>query len=613
MATPTPAAGPPRAAELASAAGLLAAGLLPRLWFVTAFATLPISDFGAVLELALAFRDTSLAPPGYWWDVLNVGPSFALSLALRLFPADPETTARLATAVWTGLTPLVPFALWRGALPLWARTLAGALLALWPGQVFFAGVVAQDNWALPPAVAVGALAARALVLRQAYPVAAALLFAAAVAMRQEMLYVLAPCALAGAGLLGRRLKPRAALAFACALTVPLLLLALQRRAATGELALSSGHVGYTLLGTVAPGATRLDWIDPVSFAASVAPELAADRHRLIEGALPLAVAELRRRPLFHAARTAAVAMRLPFGSDVSNLYWSLTAPGVLPEPVRARGEALASRLGIPLRRQSWLIQALFVAALLLGAWRRSWPLLALASAPLLKIALHAFLVAGSRFLVPATGLQLLVVAFAAWEATQGPRRDAWVALVAGLAGAAALTAAGGQLSRAVQARDVDEQRTYRFVLRDSGGAASLACTVATGRLTSLGAEEATLELPGADARPGERAVAACELVAGDRAGGAAQVALEVADGYAPGGLAGRIAQRVTVGDAPPWQHDVGDAPGAGWNRVPLAVDEAGRATVTVEVAALQPEPGVGWAGAAVTRFRLTTAGGPPPP
>ena len=48
----------------------------------------------------------------------------------------------------TGLTPLLPFLLWRPILTFRWRMAAGLALALWPGQIFFSGVVAQDNWVL---------------------------------------------------------------------------------------------------------------------------------------------------------------------------------------------------------------------------------------------------------------------------------------------------------------------------------------------------------------------------------------------------------------------------------------------------------------------------------
>ncbi|MFP5287682.1 MAG: hypothetical protein ACLGI9_18240, partial [Thermoanaerobaculia bacterium] len=401
---------------------LLFLGLAPRLAFATLFPTQPVSDFAGLIQYALAFRDQSLTPPGYYWDVFNVGPALALSLVLRIFPESPETTARLATAVWTGLMPLLPFLFWRGVLPLWVRVLAGGALALWPGQIFFSGVVAQDNWVTPPTVALGALAARSLLARgHGHPVAGGLLYALAVAMRQEMLYPLFPLVLAAAGFAFPRGRSWRNLAL-CALAVglPFLAMSLQRQEATGRFGLSSGHAGYTLLGTVAPGATASYWSDPVSYVAAVKPELVRDRQRLFSETLPLALDELRRRPGFHALRTLSAALKFPFDSDAENLYWSLQAAGTLPASDQADGAVFAARMSPFLKLEMLALQALFLTSIVLGLWRRNPAILALALAALLKIALHAAIVALGRFFTPATALEILTVTLGTWEASRFP-------------------------------------------------------------------------------------------------------------------------------------------------------------------------------------------------
>src|SRR4029079_11177940 len=96
--------------------------------------------------------------------------------------------------------PLIPYRAWRDVLPFWVRMLAGAALAIWPGQVLFSGVVAQDNWVLAPTVGLTALAVRTLLSKDAgRPVIAGLLLAAGAVMRQEMVVVLFPLLLAAAG------------------------------------------------------------------------------------------------------------------------------------------------------------------------------------------------------------------------------------------------------------------------------------------------------------------------------------------------------------------------------------------------------------------------------
>lgn len=510
--------------EAAWAIFLLLLALVPRLAFVSRYPTVPVSDFRGVVDFALAFRDQGVTAPGYYWDVFNVGPPLALSLLLRIVPDSPDATARLATAVWTGLMALLPFAIWRGVLPPWARILTGGLLAIWPGQVFFSGVVAQDNWVLPPTVALAALAARPLLSRgPGHPVAAGLVYALAVAMRQEMMYVLLPLLLAAAGLGSRRGRSWRSFA-ACALAVglPFLALVLQRGKATGEYALSSGHLGITLLGTAAPGATASYWADPVSYAASIDPGLARDRKRLHAEALGLALEEIRRRPGFHALRTLAMALRFPFVSDAELLYWSVFSPGTLPESHQAAGQDFAVRVSPWLKLEMVVLQGLFVAAVTFALWRRRAAILVISLAALLKIGLHATVVVGARFFLPATALEIVAVSLAIWEASQMPRLRAPVfLLLLGLVTAAGLGQAGRSLFAFVQENDPVEQRVYRFTLTGWNHRGSLACTVRQGRLTLLGENSATIApLPAT----GPEAAAEC-VVSG--AGAPAPLVLQV--------------------------------------------------------------------------------------
>jgi hypothetical protein len=598
---------------------LLALGIWARLLFGAFFPTRPVSDFRGIIDFALDLRDKSLFVPGYYWDVFNLGPPLALSLVLRVFRESPETVARVTTAVWCGLMPLFPFLFWRPVLPLWVRIATGGLLALWPGQVFFSNVVAQDNWTLVPTVALGCLAVRALLdPSPAGPspnhwgrtLAAGLVYALAVAMRQEMLFVLVPVVLAAAGLT-RRLgwRPANLAALALAVGLPFLALAAQREKATGQFALASGHAGYTLLGTVVPGATAVQWVDPVSYIASVEPELVRDRRRMFAEAGRLAIAEVKRRPLFQLRRVVTMMVRNAFASDPELLYWSVEAPGTLPDPLQARGQAFA-RAAMPwLHRGMVGIQALFLAALGLGLWRRNPAILILSLAILLKVGLHAVLVSQARFYLPATGLELVVVGLGLWEASRlRLKRGSWrvPALTYGTAAAAAvaLFLAAPRLHAQLRERDVDdEQRTYRFALRSYEHRGVLDCVVRQGRLTALGDTEAALETLRGNPAPGEKAVADCTLV---QDGPPAALAVEVLDGYAPGGLPGRMLQRIEIDGREALRHDLAAAPGTGWVGAPVQGAPSGR-RVRVEVAAVQPDPGSGWGWAASTRFRVSSA------
>ena len=586
---------------------MLLLGLLPRLALVTAFPTRPVSDFRGLLGLALAVRDTSWTLPDNRWEFFSPGLPILLSIALRLFPGSPETVARLSTAVVCGLVPLLPFALWRGALPLWARTLAGGLLAIWPGQVLFSGVIAQDNWVLIPALALGALAARSLVVRDGgHPLAAGLLYGLGVAVRQEMLVALFPLLLAAGGLgdaAGRR--PRRLALLATATLLPLLALAAHRSLATGRFALSSRHGGLAMLGSYVPGASGDYWADPVPFVAAVEPALLADRHKMEEAGFRLAAAEALRRPGFHTLRILAWIAHLSIQGEHANLYWSLTSPEVLPPALQERAGALATGTRRGLAVEMAILQALFLASLALGIVRRNRAILAIAAAVLFKIALHAVVVAQGRYLLAATALEILAIALGAWEASRSRSfRLPAAALAIGMAGAVLLTWAAPRLDAAVQHRDTDFQRLYRFSI--GGPEGSLDCVIARGRLTGLIGGVATLEPLHRDPAPGEIAAADCALVSS----AATPWTLRLHDGYAPGGLPGRMLQRVRVDGREALSHDLGDPPGEGWLEVLLGSPAPGaRKPVRIEILAVQPDPGAAWGRAASTQFQLVTSGG----
>lgn len=588
---------------------LLALGVGARVVFATVFPTLPISDFRGIIGFALDLRDKSLFVGGYYWDVFNLGPPLALSLVLRVFPGDPETVARYATAAWCGLMPLFPFLFWRWVLPLWVRIAGGGLLALWPGQVFFSGVVAQDNWVLVPTVALACLAVPPFLdSERRYPVAAGLIYALAVVMRQEMLFVLVPPLMAAAGFLHRRgWRPRPVLACALAIGLPFLALALQRQKATGQFALSSGHAGFTLLGTVVPGAIHVGWLDPVSYIASVEPDLVRDRKRMFSEAKRLALAEVGRRPGFQSLRVVTQAIRYPFRSESEILYWSVATPEVLPPSHFARGAAFSGWVFRPLKAELIGIYGLFLASLGLGLARRNGAILVIATSAFLKIGLHAVLVSAGRFFLPATALALVAGALGLWEASrlQG-WRTGWKALAWGGAAALGLFLLSRPLYAHVRRLDsAPEQRTYRFLLTSWQHPGKLRCVVRQGRLTALGDTEAVLETLNVQPRAGEKAVAECTLT---QPGPPIPLNVEVLDSYAPGGLPGRMLQRVVIDGRQAVAHDPAAVPGTGWVAAPAGVVAPGRARViTVEVQALSPDLSAPWGAAAGARIRVSPA------
>lgn len=598
---------PRRGRELALGALILASGLGARLSFVRLFPTRPISDFSSFVDFAVWMRDHSWIQGSWHWEYLNPGLPLILSILLRLFPGEPGDVARLATAVACGLLPLLPFLLWRGVLPLWVRSLAGLLLAVWPGQVFFSGVVAQDNWVLLPTVALGALAARSLVARErGYPVAAGLLFGLSVMMRQEMVIALLPLLGGAAGLgspEGRKWR-RLALA-AAATALPLLLLVVQRGAATGRFTLTSEHGGLAVLGSYMPGTSVSFWADPRPYVAAVEPALLRDPALLRREASRLAVREALRRPGFHAARIAASILKVSVTSEADNLYWSVGAPGTLPEPLQVRGQAFMERASRPLCIELLIIHGLFLAATAFALWRRDAAVLALAAAVLLKVGLHGVVAAQGRYVLAATALEILAITLGTWgmaAAWPGSRRPALAALAIGLAGSVSMLLLFKPALAWVHARDrAGGQLNYRFpVFNAVWTEILLDCEVSRGRLLLLDPSP-TLRLAEDDPAPGAVAAADCVLTGAATRSGRTPLALRVHDPYAHGNLPGRVVQRVTVDGAEVLAWDVGAEPWTGWHDIPVD----GRARrIRVEILAGRPDSGAAWGAAVPTKFEM---------
>jgi hypothetical protein len=592
---------------------LLILGLAPRLAFVSSFPTIPVSDFNVLVLFGQHLHDHGLLANGWFWEYFNPGLPVLLSVLFRIFHGDPGSVARMATAIACGLLPVLPFLIWRGVLPFWVRLTAGISLALWPGQVLFSGVVAQDSWVLLPTVALAALAVRALVsAAPTWPATAGLLYVAAVAIRQEMLIVLFPLFLAAAGVTFRAGWRRVAVA-ALAAGLPLVALAAFRGAATGRFTLSSEHAGLTILGAYVPGATGYGWIDPYPFIASVRPDLLRDRKALLSQASLLAFREALRRPDFHAARILSSVVTSAVAGEASSLYWSVGAVEVLPPPLHERGAALNQSAMRPLRYEMAAIQGLFLAALIIGVWRRNGTILLLSSAVLLKYGIHAVIVAQGRYFYAATALEILAIAIAAYEVwtTPAARRRVLVpalALGLGLLFALGLLFVRLRLELYVQSRDVDQQRTYRFPMEVADHSASLDCVVNRGVLVSLilprdSTQSAAIRTFLGDPPPGDAATAVCQLTG---AGKARPLTLDVLDPYAPGGFPDRMLQRVEIDGVEVFSHDIAKEPGSGWAHIPLGDVGAGTARkVVVEVKALRPDPGPGWGNAAVTTFQLS--------
>lgn len=499
-----------RAAEAALVVGIGALGVAVRLAWIRSFPALPVSDFASVLEFAKALARDLVATDARQWYSLSPGASLLLSLGLRVGVASPADTARVMTAVVTGLIPLLPVLGWRGIAPCWVRATTGLLLAVWPGQVFFSGVLAQDNWVLLPTVALGVLGCRTLVDGKARPIASAALLGLAFLMRQEMLVALAPLALAGAGLLppqarGRRL----ATGFAATLGAVLLLVAVHRYAGSGRFALTTTHGSLAMLCSSIPGASWAYNASPYSYLETFAPG-----QEKSEVAFGLVKRELRRRPLYHSVRAFYFTFAPVFRSSRESMYWSLGAH-VLPDAKRDRGARALATLRSPLTGEMLVVVWAGFAALLVALASRNTALLLLVLAVVLKVGVHALTVNQPRYIYPVTALILLAAPLAAWVGRRelGGRRLALAAAAAVLCTVvlASLTTAAERWTRVH-----DTAIEYRFTLRDESGGERLRCRTVNAGIWSWypKRDEKVVSFFRPDVAPGDVAEAACEVPAG---------------------------------------------------------------------------------------------------
>lgn len=603
--------------ELAWTALIAALGVLPRLALVLAYPTQPVSDFVQLIRFGQELHQESLVAHTWQWEFFNPGLPSALSVVFHLAPGPDEAAARLATAVLCGLLGVLPFLIWRGVLPFWVRLSTGLALALWPGQMAFSGVVAQDNWVLAPTVALGALAVRALcggASSKGSPIAAGILFVLALVTRQEMLVTLFPVALAASGLWnGRVWQPRKLVPLAATAGVLLLAFAGQRFLATGRFTVLTQHTGTTVLSAYIPGATANYWADPVAYVASVRPDLVLNRTQLRKESLGLALDEALRRPGFHAYRIFSCVLKFAIEGESDNLYWALIDPEAQPPDRRAGAKALAEWLGPWLKVEMALLLALFLGALFLAVGRRNeitTAILVLSTFAILKGVLHSLTMAQGRYYLSVTAIGILIAGLGLLEA----RRAASKRLPLLAYGAAALIAAATlfvtpRVVAHVRALDRVDQPVYQFPLLTPDSAAELFCRVEKGRLHLLEANRVILHpFPFApDPAPGEVSELACDLKL-RKSRTPVPVTLLIQDGYARGGLPGRIVQRVEVEGGGSWSHDLAAEGWEGWSQVPLGEAWPGvTRKVRIQIAAVQPDPGAAWGTVAGTEIRVIRA------
>lgn len=389
---------------------LLMAGVLPRLAFVTAYPNHPLSDFYNIFNLALSFEQDVLARGNIYWKYFSAGLPFILSILFRVVPYPSEDVARWATAVISGLPAVSPFLIWRGVFSRRVRVLSGLLLAFWPGQILFSGVLAQDNWIIFPTVCLAALAVRALVRPpKGHPIWAGLFYFFAVAIRQEMLIALLP--LAAVAMLGSQKEKWLRNFLTGGILVGVLFGALivHRGMATGRYALSTDHLGVSILGAYVPGA-GLGWISPIPYLEANHPGLLNDKDfdQKVSG---LVWQEFVRRPGFHIIRMIGSSFYNLFNIDREVSPWSLVAEGALPHRYRKSAAALYERMDPVLEFYPWFIHGLFLSAVFFSFTKRDllkWisPIL---FAIVLKVGLHAAIVSQPRYFLVVVGMEIMII------------------------------------------------------------------------------------------------------------------------------------------------------------------------------------------------------------
>jgi hypothetical protein len=393
---------------------ILIAGLSLRLLFIRFFPTIPFSDFLSLLDFAIVFRNDWLAKNAWQWRYFSPGLPLILSVVLRFVHESPETVGRWTTALVTGLVPVLPYLFWKDIFSARTRIIAAALLALWPSQILFSSILAQDNWIIFPTVAISVLAVRVLAIKkEGYtPIVAALLYALTSAIRQEMMIVLFPATITAILAGERRNRLRNLLVGSLIISTIFIALILQRGLATGFYTFRTEHFGKAILGAYVPGA-GMGWIDPIPYVEATYPELIKNGDpdsKLAQEGLRITWHEFVRRPRFHVIRIFGSTLTNLFEMDEQLVWWSL-GEGMLPPRYQNNVSRLTKNLLPLLKFYPVMINMLFACSLFFVLSHRlllKWitPILATIA---LKIGLHAVIVSQSRYYLVVIALEILVI------------------------------------------------------------------------------------------------------------------------------------------------------------------------------------------------------------
>lgn len=581
-----------------------------RLLLVSVFPSKPISDFQGIVQLANGIAtEATFSADSLGWSTFSAGTSTVLGIIQYVLGGEPERSARLSTAVMMGLLPLMPLLLLRRVVSAGTRLLIAMGIAFLPALIVFSGVVAQDNWAIPPLLGLACLALRNHRLNgTGYPLWSAVLWCFGGFFRQEMLIVALPLAVLAAWPIADKAKLwRCLVVFAVSSALLLSAIGLQREQATGHFAIGTRHGGQSILGSYVPG-VGFGWTQSGAYLATLESDKQQRdwRTRAREEGYSLVVNEIARRPFFHFSRRLGAMVYTATGADRSLQHWALGAAAQRSE-LQGAASRLADASQLLLTLSLIVLHALFVASLPMAWLRRDPALITIALAVIAKLGIHFLVAAQARFVLTVVPLEIVMVAIAFGDLRT--RREWIVCAVTLLVAFLALFGAWRALpawAGWVASREWPQGTPYyRFELAGAGARAH--CEMDHGLLTL---DDASITLRSVTAEPKPNALLAdlhCQIDLPTTA------SLEVGDRYPAGGRPGNIVQEVEVDGVLMLRHDVGAKAWKGWSRVDLPATNGRPIKFRVRVLAVNPARGASWGGtAATTEIRLVAATPSPP-
>lgn len=432
-------------------AAVVALATVLRVAWVLAIPTRPVGDFALYLESAAhllahgAFDPAFIYMPGYVVAVAGLQALGGGLLVVKLFGA---------VVGGLGAWPIAGMA--ARLFDRRAAIIAGVLYAVWPAGIAVASVTGTD---MPTGVLLVTAVYQLVRWGDQRPWRATILFGLISGLAATVRAVAAPlAALSLLYWLACRVRPAPALgraAASCAVAFLVLLpWGVRNYRRYGEFFLTDSHGGHTALvganpdtdGVYSRSLNLLFW-KGTGYKLFDQPHRASDR-----AAYDLAMAWARFEPAYAAGLVVAKADRL-LGSERPLLYWPIYRQGVLGAAKRAWFDARRAPIESLVEAFWYALVALSAAGVVLAAWRRRWPAIALLAFPLALIALYATFFSEARyhlaivvFLFPFAGAAL-GAATAPAERARSWRPAAIAALAVALifVGWPALVAAGGRL------------------------------------------------------------------------------------------------------------------------------------------------------------------------